>query len=1134
MSADYRLIRLSRKTNNINTGEANNTQQYLSTDYFDVLHCVNRKPGDHFCSIMGIGEGGQQNADEIAIQSYALYCSEDALNRYSGRECYRDPFEDQDKNKHFLSLIQVYITPEVTARAHLGEDYSGHTFLAEIERDIHAILDEYVSKSGQAISYRVYNLLSTGDFAVVVRSMRAETSFEISTALRRRYVCIEDIPETTKLVLYKTYTLLTMAESVINAENPTPADHESVGNQFVIRCCYSNKYWSEKEQVDAFWKNKKNDRLRIYSLNGRYDFTVYLTEQEFKKVFPYIAQYKHINSDVNVFDRFEETCIEDCDGVNYLVYLMKYDYVSYVNERYLLKSAPLQGESRDRSLLADVKSRNFVSLANDRKYASVLEQYKGVSGKLRLMHTNRRELLNYMELLGTLLQLCQTINSLSDTRIYAAVLLEHISALLASVSDYIDYIDQNNAGNILELVGEYLKESVGALDRYSQYIRNNNLQSLQTPNYNIESNTSMEKLLIAYSEFVYTVIDYYMGSSVAENACERINAKQYMPIVVPDLKKDTVSVEVMFPEWNIYANDGDVSPNRNYLMIITCPTLKELGDVPSVTASLFHEIAHQFRYENRMERNETVMSYTLADFFEVIASGIIKEFELDKSAVDIQNDLSIISRDSMLKAFTEIWYKDSGNANVGFMYQNKEAPLAYFEECILEDAWDFLKSWNRRENILTYIRKFIGWMLPYMPVGSKKTGKSLKVFDILAGKILESRDYDTWEKNIFRLQRRAFYLYAVCGEEILKNSGEGLMRWKKHWADIFAAGISRGRTIPWDAVAAFDGEYDFSSNEDQCRAKLAGLRAVVIEFSMWLEDLRGDLEQYRYTAVQKLIEEFGQRVYENVCDAWAANSAGYLDRGNEALFLIQSLDEVGRYYGIDYKSSANQKVFLKLIGKNISKLGREATERIREDIAAYREETSDLFMCSSLSLSLTGYVNLMAQRLHIDEEVLDEDLHRIIRVAAVQWCRADVSDFEKFYESYRRQCVLLMEETVKYLNEMFAYYNIEGEWNQPVIQWDRDFSDDLANRFAAQVIELIEFARSPEDMELDCIDDLLHAESMLKIIYSMVQVSFQPLFKFFENTVLKSDYVRGVEYLKELRFNEGSGSADIIKACVKI
>ncbi len=134
---------------------------------------------------------------------------------------------------------------------------------------------------------------------------------------------------------------------------------------------------------------------------------------------------------------------------------------------------------------------------------------------------------------------------------------------------------------------------------------------------------------------------------------------------------------------------------------------------------------------------------------------------MDKSAVDIQNDLSIISRDSMLKAFTEIWYKDSGNANVGFMYQNKEAPLAYFEECILEDAWDFLKSWNRRENILTYIRKFIGWMLPYMPVGSKKTGKSLKVFDILAGKILESRDYDTWEKNIFRLQRRAF-LFICC------------------------------------------------------------------------------------------------------------------------------------------------------------------------------------------------------------------------------------------------------------------------------------------------------------------------------------------------------------------------------------
>lgn len=1131
MGADYRLIRLSRKTNNKIIGESNGVQQYLSTDYFDVLHCVNKKTDDNFCSIMGIGEGGQQTADEIAIQSYALYCSEDTLSRYEGRKGYRDPFEDPDKNKHFLSLIQVYITPEITARTHVGEDFSAHTFLLEIEADIHAILDEFIVKNEKDISYRIYNLLSTGDFAVVIRSMRSETSFEISTALRRRYASIQDGTGTKKLVLYKTYTLLTMAEGVINAEVPEPFDQTATENQFVIRCCYSNKYWSEKNQIDIFWRDINKRNIRIYSLNGRYDFTVYLTEQEFKEVFPYIVQYKHIGTDTNVFNRFDECSIKEYNGVNYLVYLMKNDYVSYVNERYLLKTVSEQGTMTDKSLLAGVRKREFVSLANDNKYNEVLKLHIKVTNKLRDMYTNRRELFHYMELLGKLLDLCQTINSLSDTRIYASVLLDQISVLLVSINSYIDCIDDYNAGSVLTLIGEYLKESVGALDKYSQYIRNNNLQSLQTPNYNIESNTSMEKLLIAYGEFVYSVIEGYMGSKVAYQAGEKTGAKRYLPIVVPDLKKDTISVEVMFPEWNIYGKglSEEIGCNQNYLMVITCPTLMELGDVPSVIASLFHEIAHQFRYEERMVRNHTILEYTLRHFFEVIAVGIIKEFELDKSAVDIQKDLSVIVRDSMLKAFKEIWC----NSDVSFMFQNQEAPLAYFEECIVEDVENFLKSWNRAEDILTYIRAFVGWMLPYMPVGNAAVDKSLKALDMLAGRILESKEHDIWEKNIIRLQRRAFFLYAICGKEILKNQKEDLKRWNRHWADVFQTGRSRTMVIPWDAVAAPEDDYYFDGFHAECQAKLAGIRAIVLEFCMWLEDLRSDSEQYRYAAIQKMNKMFGERVYEYVCDAWAFNSQDYLNRGEEALYLIQSLDEVGRYYGIDYKSLVNRKNFLQLLGRNITRLGKEATEKIQEDIAAYREETSDLFMCSSISFSLTGYVNLMAQKLHIDDTVLDMDLQRIIRVAAVQWCDLNAKDFKDFYKSYQNQCVILMKETVSYVNEIFAYYNVDAEWSVPVIQWGNDFSDDLASQFAEQIIDMINFVRSQKVEDLACIDDLLHAESMLKIIYSMVQVSFLPLYKFYEDAVLKADYLNGVRTLRSLRSNDVSEYNDVVKALCK-
>lgn len=1141
-NADFRLIRLSRKTNSTYTVECNDSQQYLSTDYFDVLHCVKKKPTDSFCSIMGIGEQEPQKANEIAIQSYALYCSEDTLNQYKGRACYGDPFEDEKGDKHFLSLIQVYITPEIIARAHLGEDCSAQSFLGEIERDIHAILERYVSDMKAAMIYRVYNLLSTGDFAVVVRSTRAETSFEISTALRRRYVCVKDSPEQTKLVLYKTYTLLTMAESVINAEIPTEHSDTSSRNQFVIRCCYSNKYWSEKQLVDAFWKSRKNnksDSINIYSLNGRYDFTVYLTEQEFKQVFPYIAQYKHIGTGDKVFETFEENGIKDWNGVNFLIYLMKNEYVSYVNERYLLKNISSPDTTMDESILAKVENRAFVSSANEEMCSKVLEQYKKVTDSLQLMHTNRRDLMNYMDLLYKLIQLCQTINSLSDTRIYASVLLEQISVLLDSINDYIHFIDDTdgiNAGCILELMSEYLKESVGALDKYSQYIRNNNLQSLQTPNYNIESNTSMEKLLIAYSEFVHTFIAYYMESKVSEKVGERQSVKKYIPIVVPDLKKATVSVEVMLPDWNVY---GGVSDGR-YLMVITCPTLRELGDVPSTTASLFHEIAHQFRYEKREMRNKTILSYTLEHFFETVVSGIVKEFELDKGPMDIQNNLVVIFRDCMREAFMEIWYPDSEDwdgtgQSIGYLHENREAPLAYFEDCILGDVELFLKSWNYAESILAYAKKFIGEILPHMPAGKILGDELLSKFDDLIDLILNSTDCDTWSEYIRELQWKALDFYKICGEEIFKNQKDDLIRWEERMEVLSSARALNDTVILWETFDYLGWEGGSNEDAPRCPAKMAEVSRVVRAFCQNIGNLCNDQDQFQRHSVQRLNRRFRELVYEKICDAWSEISGEYMKARDEKLLLIQSLDEAGRYYGIDYKCGSNQKIFSKRLSRSINNLGMEAMDWIRADIAAYREETADLFMCSVIPLNLTGYVNLMAQKLHIDDTVPRIHLIRIIRVAAAKWCRLDSCDFADFYESYREQCVFLLRDIVTYVNGIMDYYHIGEGWKEELILWNENPSDELADRFALQIERLIGFVRALKADDPMCKDDLLHGESMLKIILDMVQVSFQPLYKFYENQAIKSDYIRGVQTLKALNLHDASGSAETIGAlCCKI
>lgn len=1157
MSADIRLIRLSRRTNSKRTEDteniknsndlnnANDPQQYLSTDYFDVLHCVTKKSEDSFCSIMGIGERASETEKDIAIQSYALSCSNETLSKYEGKECYEDPFKDLGENKHFLSLIQVYITPEVTARVCQNDMSSPNDFLSKIEDDIHEILNDFVLEKEPGMSYRVYNMLSTGDFAVVVRSIRAETSFEISTALRKRYVEVED-DSATNLVLYKTFTLLTMADSVINADIQPVSDTEKASNQFVIRCCYSNKYWSEKEQVDEFWREKR-DKVELLSLNGRYDVTLSLTEQEFKAVFPFIAEYKYISKDNKLLEGFDEDQIEDRDGVNYLKYLMKNKYVSYVNERYLLGSISPSADTKDQSLLEPVKGRKFVDQANVDKYNRVKERHKKVEAELQKLHTNRRDLLYYMDLLHKLLQLCHAINSLSDTRIYVSVLLEQILVLLDSMNHYIDSIDKNNEDYILGLMEDYLKESVGALDKYSQYIRNNNLQSLQTPNYNIESNTSMEKLLIAYSEFVHKFIEYYMNSEVAKDAGQEGDIKEYIPIVVPDLMKDSVSVEVMFPGWipskatDGVQKGGEASANT-FLMIITCPTLRELGDVPAMMASLFHEIAHQFRYEKRATRNEVILKYTLENFFEIIAMGIVKEFNLNTGTLDIHQNLVVMFRDSMRDAFLEIWCPDpeSGSGGVNFsgsLHKNREAPLAFFEQYILEDVDLFLKSWNSAEPVLTCVKKFIGGISPYILAGTEDRS-SLLEFERLVADIISSENYDddAWREILNGFQKEALKVYESCVVSFIDNE-DVCQQWRNSWKEALANCVINGGsiTIPWDAVGVAASEDLFSELDKATKAKLKEIREIVRGFFLRLEDLREDWEQCGLNAARQMNKCFGQVVYKKICAAWAENSKKCMGGETKNLPMLQELDEAGRYYGFDYKTTNNQNIFWDLLSRNITNLRIETKVRICSDINNYREETADLFMCSAIQLNLTGYINLMAQKLPIDAYVPDIHLTRIMRVAAAKWCSLKSADFGEFYKAYRKQCVLLLKDTVRYVDEMAYYYKIEGWRNQEIIEWDSDSGDELACRFAGQIEELLDCVRGVKTENRECKCDLIHAESMLKIIYYMVQNSFQPLCKFYENEVIRQDYIKGVKTLNKLKLEDWEEKGVTIEAlCTEI
>ncbi len=95
------------------------------------------------------------------------------------------------------------------------------------------------------------------------------------------------------------------------------------------------------------------------------------------------------------------------------------------------------------------------------------------------------------------------MNQLQELRISTANLLQQLNILLHSLNNYMMSAKecQYNQKELALQVEEYLQMGVGALEIFTRYVRNINLQTLQTPNYDLQTNVCVEKVLLAYSHF---------------------------------------------------------------------------------------------------------------------------------------------------------------------------------------------------------------------------------------------------------------------------------------------------------------------------------------------------------------------------------------------------------------------------------------------------------------------------------------------------------------------------------------------------------------------------------------------------------------------------------------------------------
>lgn len=1153
MSADVRVIKLCREMLLENEAEPNcvekneNIKYYFATDYFDSLVVEEKKLEDTFASIMHFGQDKGESGRAVSVQSYTLYFSDDMERRYEKDTAPMrgNPFA---ANLDYLSIVQVHITPEILRRMKYEEDLywwkeKKQIILEPFVDDLYEIIDDFQRENSQEkFVYRVYQVMSAGDFAVVIKSRYPETSFAISSCIRRRVAGIGEEDGSQKWAIYKTYTLLTMEREI---SKETKGAAESRGwSKFVIRGCYSSHYWASLGETVQEMQARYNVSKWLCGLNGRYDFSVELQEKEFFQIFEHIVRYKGKYTETDQSDAdMEENSLPK--KVCYLKYLLENHYLSCINERYLVsgdRKAPGNGmkQTFSRTVLIDEERKNIRQLYdfNEESISSLLETYDEVEKRIQCIEQIHKNMEQYLRLLKKQIRSCQEINQLSDTRVYACGLEQLLKTILDSLEIYLQIYGEVCAKDeIAELLVEYLREAVHAMDSYTEYIRNNNLQSLQTPNYNIESNMGMEKILIGYSEYLKQFMDYYRQ----EKMC---TGKSFLPVVIPDLHRTDMCVEVLFPEGNadkwkregeIRDGENEAEQKRRYLLVVDSPTLAELGDVPVFMSMLFHEMAHQFCYESRRERNRVL-------FHSVVREGA------RRVAVETAKGICAFDEEDMELKLSEILGDSLAEALILRMEESVEewmdTSMYYFNRKLFERLREFSTEWSFRDVWEAGVRQFIKEVQAMGNPCSYETEKCLVRLIDAMNMDAEADSEGKKVRDLKKIIKSAFVLawlcaYGLLSEEEKKRVGRGI--WEEKGMRI-EEWCSDGReledSVQWDRL--------------QIAEKKRDVQAIWYSYFLFEQTMTDGFRTEKASAKNRV--SFFEEVYKIACEKWSVKnreiisgftkSAGECFDGNSMSMTYRAWALTGRYLGIDNESRDNQKKFFEILARAGSMSGLLLGHGL---IEKYREITSDIFVCCTMGLSPFGYLNLVSLIIPEAELYYKFNMERITTVLYVTNYSKDWN-IENAISNYNGVCRKILAEIKQYVLELLqegaAKERIVSGFEDAESRWDKEIELQKYVYFADlhRVLKEEEEGEEKKEKEKEKkeeesgreVQKLRHLRKLMRVLEN---VQFKGAFYvrlLEEDCELKEDYLRGVEEIRKVRAKSDSTNVKVVGEMVRL
>lgn len=1081
-----------------------NERMFRATDYFDCLIAKERTLDDTFCSIMNL-EQDDIVEDDTSMQSYTLYFDEGMQTTYAN-EMRLSPFMQNNGevcDRPFLSIIQVHITTESLRRIKIDDS---EKIIEQYQCDIVDVVKKFKNEESEDdFIFRVYKLFSAGDFAVVVRSSLPETSFKISTLLRCRMAGTASEPgenTASNWALYKTYTLLAFDEALINKklnnynneDDQTTGklnDHNNEDNQtigkFVIRGCYSCQYWADEDIKNTYQEYK------FGNLNGRYDFSVEISEIEFYQIYKYIKNYKSNN-------KIEDDVLKDKTKAQLvLLKLSQKQFLSYVNIRYLIPQINKKYREKTGSAKIiidnDRNEKNKLPELKEENREQILElqkKYIELEKKYREILKSQQNAEQYFKMLGKSIRSCYSLNNQPDTRIYVVGISQQLDIVLNGMRVYFELYqsaDQASKRYIAYVTVDYIRIALHTIDNYLEYVRNNNLQSLQTPNYNLESNMGMEKILIAYSEYLMNITEI-MSWCLSDGETK----KEFYPIVVPDLNSSDICVEALFIEGYGVDNAREQElrmkfDGNRYMVVIGSPTLSELGDIPVFTAMLFHELAHQYRYESRIKRNQVVRDLVLREYANLITDNIINLAEHQTGVQDEEQRLFSILNKAVYEGLDQYVYTE-------LEIEDKEikTPLVYFREqlkCYIEEFNFYIGERLDFENRTVKFVKDLSDVIDITEEGKKYI---IYLYDKLDGKAAVQGVISYLEQ----LEMASFKVAAFCVVKECKM-------------DISDKRIQKIMNLDDGSVPEDENCFGFlweilrthaTENEEIIEQIKEKWESYVYFIEEWCSDVNDFLPQLRYEKIQ----DFENCVYKTATEAWKEENKKFNESKMDG---YRDWTLLGRWLQID--NNQRKEVFwdnIRYSFKNIE------LKSIDEEISKYREVTSDIAMYVMMNLEPFEYIKLMATILPEDDWLTLFSTDRIITVITVMQDRN--LDVKQMYKTFLQEEIIIVEKLQKFCENLQ-----KKEEKDKVIELLKGIIDQLKNKqiddTCINILPIIaDLEVQKGNIVLENEEIFSYVIKILKVLDNMLHRDRYYITLLFENTVLLKDYRDGVEEMQNI------------------